>query len=145
MRIEIRERPFEPYAELRRYQESFDKEGKFGATVSFVGTMRDINEDAPVEAMTLEHYAGMTEKHLLRIGEEASKRWKLADVLMMHRVGALKPGDPIVLVAVWAAHRGMAFEACRFLIEELKSRAPFWKKETNGMAARWVERNTSGY
>lgn len=143
MPIELRTNPFEPYAELRRYQETLlDRRGQYGATASFVGTMRDFNEDEPVRAMTLEHYPGMTEKHLERIVQEARRRWDILDALVLHRVGALAPNDPIVLVAVWSAHRAAAFEACRYLIEELKTRAPFWKKERRPDAERWVEHNT---
>ncbi len=142
MLIEIRSSAFDPYAELSRHQDRLTQQGRSGAAVSFVGTMRDFNDDAVVGAMTLEHYPGMTEKHLARIAEEASRRWDILDTLMIHRVGVLAPGDPIVLVAVWAAHRAPAFDACRYLIEELKTRAPFWKKEQGDIAARWVERNT---
>ena len=143
MTIRIRENAFDPYLELRRYQdERLDSHGKFGATLSFVGTMRDFNEDETVHAMTLEHYPGMTEKHLERIVVEAKERWDIMDALIVHRVGALVPNEPIVLVAVWSAHRAAAFEAGRYLIEELKSRAPFWKKETRRQSDRWVEHNT---
>jgi molybdopterin synthase catalytic subunit len=106
--------------------------------------MRDVNEAAAVHAMTLEHYPGMTERHLQRITEEAMGRWDIIDILVLHRVGELRPGDPIVLIAVWSAHRAAAFEACRFLIEDLKSRAPFWKKERLDTGFRWVEKNTPG-
>ncbi len=144
MTIEIRASAFDPYAELRRYQEQLlGNRGQAGATASFVGTMRDVNENEPVRAMTLEHYLGMTEKHLERIVEEAMRRWEILDALVIHRVGELQPNDPIVLVAVWSAHRAPAFEACRYLIEELKTRAPFWKKEQRPQAAaRWVAHNT---
>lgn len=144
MRFEVRGEPFDPYFELCRYQDQRGQAGTFGATASFVGSMRDMNDSAAVETMTLEHYAGMTEKYLSRIGEEARSRWDILDLLVIHRVGDLAPGDPIVLIAVWAGHRGPAFEACRYLIEELKSRAPFWKKERSGHNARWVERNSPG-
>lgn len=144
MTIEVRDVAFDPYEELRRFQQLLTADrGKFGATACFIGTMRDFNEGEAVQAMTLEHYPGMTEKHLERIAEEAKQRWQLLDALIIHRVGALRPNDPVVLVAVWSAHRGPAFEACRYLIEELKSRAPFWKKEERPQAvARWVEHNT---
>src|SRR5688572_19505727 len=105
MAIEVRDQPFDPYAELARYQERVSERGKHGATASFVGTMRDLNDDAAVERMTLEHYPGMTEKYLMRIDEEARRRWDVLDVLIIHRVGELTPGDPIVLTAVWATHR----------------------------------------
>jgi molybdopterin synthase catalytic subunit len=141
--IRISDAGFDPYAELRRYQDELHgAQGKFGATVSFVGTMRDFNDDETVHAMTLEHYPGMTEKHLERILAEAKQRWDILDALIVHRIGAIRPSDPIVLVAVWASHRAPAFDAGRYLIEELKTRAPFWKKEVRPQAARWVEHNT---
>jgi len=144
MTVEIRDTAFDPGVELHRYQQQLlEYRGKVGAMVSFVGTMRDFNEDESVRAMTLDHYPGMTEKHLERIVDEATRRWEILDALVVHRVGALLPSDPIVLVAVWSAHRAPAFDACRYLIEELKTRAPFWKKEERPeTAARWVERNT---
>ena len=144
MTIEIRADAFDPYRELQDFERRLSgSTGKYGATAIFIGTMRDFNEADAVRAMTLEHYPGMTEKHLTRIAEEARERWQLLEVLIVHRVGPLLPNDPIVLVAAWAAHRGPALEACRYLIEELKTRAPFWKKEERPQAdARWVERNT---
>jgi molybdopterin synthase catalytic subunit len=145
VRVEIRNTPFDPWDELRRYQaESSGHAGKCGATAVFVGTMRDFNEGDAVRAMELEHYPGMTEKHLRAIAEEAAKRWDVIDSLIIHRVGPLQPSDPIVLTAVWSAHRAAAFDACRYLMEELKSRAPFWKKETLEEGHRWVQRNTPG-
>jgi molybdopterin synthase catalytic subunit len=144
--IELRNAPFDPYAELARYQaETLGRSGQFGATCSFVGTMRDFNEGDTVHAMTLEHYPGMTEKHLDRIVAEADRRWDFLDALVIHRVGEILPGQPIVLVAVWSSHRGAAFDACRYIMEELKHRAPFWKKETLERRERWVEKNTEGY
>ncbi|HYM47535.1 MAG TPA: molybdenum cofactor biosynthesis protein MoaE [Burkholderiaceae bacterium] len=143
MSIDIRDTEFDPCAELRRYEEEILRGGgKFGATVSFVGSMRDFNDNESVHAMTLEHYPGMTDAHLERIVEEAKRRWDILDALIVHRVGELRPGDPIVLVATWSAHREPAFAACRYMIEELKTRAPFWKKEQRPTAARWVEHNT---
>jgi molybdopterin synthase catalytic subunit len=141
MAVQIRTGAFDPLAESLRHQESLPP-GKYGATVSFVGTMRDFNDSSAVTAMTLEHYPGMTEKYLTRITEEAGRRWDVLDMLIVHRVGPIAPNDPIVLVSVWAAHREAAFAACRYLIEELKSRAPFWKQEQAGDARRWVEKNT---
>jgi molybdopterin synthase catalytic subunit len=144
--IELRNAPFDPYAELVRYQsEVLGRAGQFGATCSFVGTMRDFNEGDTVRAMTLEHYPGMTEKHLERIVAEADRRWDFLDALVIHRVGDILPNQPIVLVAVWSSHRGAAFDACRYIMEELKHRAPFWKKETLEQGQRWVEENTEGY
>ncbi len=145
MKIEIRAQAFDPYVEISRYQsERSGRTGRYGATAIFVGTLRDVNEAVTVGSMTLEHYPGMTERHLQRIGEEAMARWDILDLLLLHRVGELTPGDPIVAVAVWSAHRAAAFEACRFLIEDLKSRAPFWKKEALATGLRWVEKNTPG-
>ena len=145
MRVEAREAPFDPWSELAAYQaESGARPGGYGATAVFVGTMRDFNGPDRVREMTLEHYPDMTERYLDRIAGEARGRWQLLDVLVVHRVGRLAPGDPIVLIAVWSAHRADAFEACRYVIEELKHRAPFWKKETLPDGERWVEQNTPG-
>lgn len=144
MRVELRHQPFEPSAELARYQATaLAGRRDYGATASFIGTMRDFNDGQTVSAMTLEHYPGMTEAHLTRISEQAAIRWPLLDTLIVHRVGYVQPGEPIVLVAAWSAHRAAAFDACRYLIEELKSRAPFWKQEQHGAARRWVEHNTA--
>ena len=145
MRVEIREQPFFPLTELAHYQETqLELHGHYGATASFVGTMRESNEGDRVRAMVLEHYPGMTERQIERNLAEAAERWPLLDALVLHRVGRLEPGDPIVLVAVWSAHRAAAFEACRFIMEALKSSAPFWKKEALDEGERWVERNTAG-
>ncbi len=114
-----------------------------GAVAAFVGTVRDVNADASVAAMTLEHYPGMTEKALASIVADAKSRWAIADALVIHRVGALRPADQIVLVGVTSAHRGDAFAACEFIIDYLKTRAPFWKKEENPDGARWVEARAS--
>ena len=92
--------------------------------------------------MTLEHYPGMTEQHLRRISEEAKQRWDIIDSLVIHRIGEVWSNEAIVLVAVWSAHRAAAFDACRYLIEELKTRAPFWKNERSEQVTRWVEHNT---
>jgi molybdopterin synthase catalytic subunit len=107
--------------------------------VSFLGLMRDLNEGETVTHMTLEHYPGMTEKALRAIAEEAALRWSIDGVRIVHRVGAVEPQDPIVLVAVSSAHRGDAFRACELIIDYLKTRAPFWKKETTGSGERWVD------
>ena len=111
---------------------------RVGALVSFLGYMRDFNQGGPVEKMTLEHYPGMTEKALEAIVAEARERWDLLGVRVVHRVGRLTPGDPIVLVAVTSAHRSEAFRACEFVIDYLKTRAPFWKKERTPEGERWV-------
>ncbi len=146
MRVQICEAPFDPWAALQAYQEERrDDLGSFGATAVFVGTMRDFNEGAEVECMTLEHYPGMTEKEVARIVEQANLRWQIIDTLVVHRIGDIYPTDPIVLAAVWSTHRGDALDSCRHIMEALKSRAPFWKKESRAGSGRWVERNTSGY
>lgn len=110
-----------------------------GALASFVGLVRDANDGRSVSAMTLEHYPGMTEQALQAICVEAAGRWDILDTLVVHRVGALKPGDRIVLVGVTSAHRGEAFAACEFIMDYLKTRAPFWKKEATPEGEKWVE------
>ncbi len=140
MVVEIRNAPFDPWGELA--SRALGTGGKCGATAVFVGTMRDFNEGLSVREMFLEHYPGMTERHLDAIATEASERWELLDTLIIHRVGRIRPDETIVLVAAWAAHRAEAFAAARYLIEELKSRAPFWKKERLPEGERWVEKNT---
>ena len=114
-----------------------------GAVAAFIGTVRDLNADASVSSMALEHYPGMTEKALATIVDEAKTRWDIAEALVVHRVGRLKPADQIVLVAVTSAHRGEAFAACEFIMDYLKTRAPFWKKEETPDGARWVEARAS--
>ena len=113
-----------------------------GALASFVGLVRD-HTDAPIAAMTLEHYPGMTEKKLAEIEAEAHARWPLQASLIVHRYGRMLPGEPIVLVATAAAHRAPALEACTFLIDWLKTKAPFWKLEETAGASRWVEARTA--
>jgi molybdopterin synthase catalytic subunit len=142
MPIYLRATAFDPWAEITAYQTALGQPGRYGATASFVGTLRDLNEGDAVLGMTLEHYPGMTEKFLQKIAAEAAARWDILDSLIIHRYGQLLPNDTIVLVAVWATHRAAAFAACRFLIDELKQRAPFWKKETLPAGTRWVEGNT---
>lgn len=114
-----------------------------GAIASFVGLARDFNEGSGVQAMTLEHYPGMTEKALAAVVDEASARWALLDVSVIHRVGRLLPGDPIVMVVVASSHRGEAFAACEFVMDALKTRAPFWKKEETPEGERWVDARAS--
>lgn len=135
-RITIQSAPFDPAAveaELRTGNSAV------GAVVSFLGLMRDFNAGDQVQAMTLEHYPGMTEKALASIVAEAQTRWELIDLRLVHRVGRLLPTDPIVLVSVASRHRGDAFRACEFIIDYLKTRAPFWKKEEIPGGARWVD------
>ncbi|MEW6119578.1 MAG: molybdopterin synthase catalytic subunit MoaE [Pseudomonadota bacterium] len=114
-----------------------------GAVASFVGYARDINDGSGVTAMTLEHYPGMTEKALAALADEAAARWSLIDTTIIHRIGRLLPGDPIVLVAVASRHRGDAFAACEYLMDALKTRAPFWKKEETPDGERWVDARAS--
>ena len=114
-----------------------------GAIASFIGVVRDLNEGDRVTGMTLEHYPGMTEKSVEDIITQARARWQVMDALVIHRIGALKPLDQIVLVVVSSAHRGDAFAACEFIMDFLKTRAPFWKKEQTGSGARWVEARTA--
>jgi len=116
---------------------------KVGAVASFVGVVRDVNDGAGVATMTLEHYPGMTEKALAGIVDEAAGRWEVLDCTVIHRFGRLAPTDQIVLVVVASGHRGDAFAACEFIMDYLKTRAPFWKKEESPEGARWVEAKES--
>jgi len=112
---------------------------KVGAVASFIGTVRDVNDGSAVATLTLEHYPGMTEKALEEIVAEARSRWQIIDATVIHRIGELKPLDQIVLVVVVGEHRGEAFAACEFLMDYLKTRAPFWKKEQTSEGSRWVD------
>jgi molybdopterin synthase catalytic subunit len=116
---------------------------KIGAVASFVGVVRDRNDGESVGSMTLEHYPGMTEKAIEAIVAEAKSRWDIVEVTVIHRIGELKPTDQIVLVVVTGGHRGDAFAACEFIMDYLKTRAPFWKKEETPGGARWVEARAS--
>ncbi len=145
MTVRVTDRPFAPWGEVQARQDArHDGAGSVGATAVFVGSMRDFNEGDTVQGMFLEHYPGMTERYLEKLCDDAAARWPLLDTLIVHRVGELHPTDPIVLVAVWSAHRKDAYEANRWLMEALKSRAPFWKKEQLKEGSRWVEHNTPG-
>jgi molybdopterin synthase catalytic subunit len=114
-------------------------DARVGAVAAFIGTVRDLNDASAVTTMTLEHYTGMTEKALAAILDDARSRWEILDALVIHRIGALQPMDQIVLVGVTSAHRGEAFAACEFIMDFLKTRAPFWKKEATPSGTRWVE------
>ncbi len=114
-----------------------------GAIANFVGLVRDSNDGDSVATLELEHYPGMTEKSIAAIVEQAAERWPVAAVTVIHRIGRLAPTDPIVLVAVAGAHRGEAFAACEFIMDYLKTRAPFWKKELTPAGERWVEARDS--
>ena len=127
-------------SEIARLREG---DARVGAVVSFVGTVRDLNEGAHVAELELEHYPGMTEKSLEDIVAQARERWPLYGALVIHRIGPMKPLDQIVLVACTAAHRGEAFAACEFIMDYLKTDAPFWKKEQTPEGARWVDARSS--
>ncbi len=147
MPVFIKNTPFQPYQALQDYEETALRQNNaVGASNIFIGTMRDFNEGDQVKVMTLEHYQGMTEKQLEKTIAEAHQKWNLIDSLIIHRVGDIFPNEPIVLVATWSSHRGDAFDACRFIMENLKSKAPFWKKERLiNEQERWVLTNTNGY
>lgn len=140
MLIRVQLEPFDAGAMIDEMRAG-DK--RIGAIASFIGLVRDVNDHATVSAMTLEHYPGMTERALESIANEALERWDLIDVAVIHRVGRLEPTDPIVLVAVASAHRGDAFAACEFVMDYLKTRAPFWKKEATVEGDRWVDARDS--
>ena len=118
-------------------------DAQVGAVAAFIGLVRDINDATVVSTLTLEHYPGMTEKALAGIVDEAKSRWRVCDALVIHRVGELKPTDQIVLVVITSTHRGDAFAACEFIMDYLKTRAPFWKKEQTPTGERWVEARAS--
>ncbi|MCK5727814.1 MAG: molybdenum cofactor biosynthesis protein MoaE [Methylococcales bacterium] len=146
MKIKITETALNPWQEIENYQANKSElSGKFGATNIFIGTMRDFNDGDEVTSMTLEHYSGMTEKQLATIIEKTQQNYAILDVLLIHRVGLLLPNQPIVLIAIWAVHRGDAFDACREIMEALKSSTPFWKKENLTEGSRWVTKNSKGY
>ena len=132
MKVSVQREDFDAGAEIR----ALSHDPKVGAVASFIGVVRDV-------PMTLEHYAGMTEREIGRIVEEAKTRWQVLDCSVIHRFGELRPTDQIVLVAVASAHRGDAFAACEFIMDYLKTRAPFWKKEQTAEGARWVEARAS--
>ncbi len=143
MKVIVQEAEFDPWKAVSEYQAEHLAEGKHGGSVTFIGTMRDFNDGVDgISNMYLDHYPGMTEKHIERVCQEALKQWDVMDALVVHRVGAIEPNDAIVLVAVWSAHRAMAFDACRFVINDLKHRAPFWKREATEEGERWVEGNS---
>ena len=139
MRVLLRAQTFDPWQEITAHlAASPEFAGKYGATAIFIGTLRDFNQGQQVEEMALEHYPGMTEKYLEQTANEAQAKWDILDALVVHRYGQLKLNEPIVLVAVWSAHRQSAFDACRYIIDILKTRAPFWKQERTPEGSRWV-------
>jgi molybdopterin synthase catalytic subunit len=138
MKVLLTDTPLQPWSAIQEYAQQLAA-GSFGASAVFVGTMRDFNLGDNVQAMRLEHYPAMTEQELVKICQEAEQRWELLDGLVMHRYGDILPGDTIVVIAVWSAHRDEAFQACRYIIEQLKTRATFWKKEILNDGERWVD------
>lgn len=139
MKILVQKEDFDLDAEVRELR----KNSSVGAVVTFLGTVRDLNDGKDVSGMTLEYYPGMTEKALTKIAQQALERWDIEDVTVIHRVGELRVTDQIVLVGVSGKHRGEAFDACEFVIDYLKTEAPFWKKETLPEGERWVEARDS--
>jgi molybdopterin synthase catalytic subunit len=140
MPVRIQEQDFDVSQELAALRAG---DRRVGAVASFVGVVRDLNDASNVSGLTLEHYPGMTEKALAQIVDDAKQRWNIGEALVIHRVGSLRPGDQIVLVAVTSAHRGESFAACQFIMDYLKTRAPFWKKEQTPEGERWVEARAS--
>jgi molybdopterin synthase catalytic subunit len=140
MTVRVQREPFDVGAEIERLRAD---DRRVGAVATFLGTVRDVNDERAVSTLTLEHYPGMTEKALQAIVDEARARFDVYGITVIHRFGELAPTDAIVLVAVTSAHRGDAFDACRFVMDYLKTRAPFWKKEQTPEGARWVEARAS--
>ncbi len=140
MAVRIQEQDFDVSSELATLRAG---DTRVGAVATFTGLVRDLNDAAQVSTLTLEHYPGMTEKALAQIVDDARQRWDIYDALVIHRIGPLKPGDQIVFVAVTSAHRGESFAACQFIMDYLKTRAPFWKKEQTPEGERWVEARAS--
>ena len=138
--VRIQSDPFDAGAEIDRLRRLHPG---VGAIASFVGVVRDVNDDRSVSTMTLEHYPGMTEKAIEAIVAEATSRWSLAGAVVVHRIGRLEPTDGIVLVVTASAHRRSAFEGCEFIMDYLKTRAPFWKKESTSAGERWVDSRAS--
>jgi molybdopterin synthase catalytic subunit len=140
MPVRIQTQDFDLSQEIKQLRAG---DARVGAVATFVGTVRDRNDGSDVAAMTLEHYPGMTEKSLEEIIEKAKARWDIFEVLIIHRVGPLNIEDQIVLTAVTSAHRGEAFAACEYVMDYLKTLAPFWKKEDTSEGARWVDARLS--
>ena len=143
MKVKIKSTEFDPWSELASHT-SEHLNHKIGACSTFIGTMRDFNEGKDVSTMTLDYYPGMTEKQLDQIVQSHACKHQLEDALIIHRVGEINPGESIVLVATWSSHRKQAFDACRSIMEDLKHKAPFWKKEQTDQGQHWVEKNTAG-
>lgn len=140
MPVRVQTEDFDAGAEISHLRQS---RRDVGAIVSFIGQVRDINEGDDIAALTLEHYPGMTEKALENIVSQAKQRWDIFEALVIHRVGTLQPTEQIVLVVVSGAHRSEAFAACEFIMDYLKTEAPFWKKEKTQAGERWVDAKSS--
>ena len=140
MPVRVQPQDFDAGAEIAALRAG---DARVGAVAAFVGTVRDVNDGDGVSTLTLEHYPGMTERALEEIVAKARERWDVLECLVVHRVGELRPLDQIVLVVVTSAHRGEAFAACEFVMDYLKTRAPFWKKEVTQAGERWVEARAS--
>lgn len=142
MMVRVQQEDFDVGAEITRLRLQYPQAG---AVVSFTGQVRDLNDGQSVASLTLEHYPGMTEKSLDVIVEQARQRWNIFDALVIHRIGTLLPQAQIVLVIVASAHRGDAFAACEFIMDYLKTEAPFWKKEVTPEGAKWLDERASDY
>ena len=140
MSVRVQQEDFDLSREVKKLHQG---DTRVGAVVAFVGLVRDMSGGNTISEMCLEHYPGMTEKSLEAIVAQARQRWELLDVNVIHRVGSLKPADQIVMVAVSSMHRGEAFAACEFIMDYLKTQAPFWKKEVTPQGAHWVDARES--
>ena len=148
MKVELTDSEFNPWEDVQTFQNEcinkHGKHGKYGATTVFVGTMRDMNEGSQIKSMLLDHYPEMTLKHLKEIASSAQAKFDILDIMLTHRIGRVYPNDTIVCVAVWSVHRAAAYDANRYIMEDLKSKTPIWKKEELIDSQRWVEKNTPG-
>lgn len=142
MAVMLSEHAFEPYEQVLRHQAQHMRPGDCGASVTFVGTVRDMHDNTPVESMTIECYQAMAHQEIESLCAQAAQRWDIGDSLVVHRYGEVEPGDVLVVVAVWAPHREPAFDACRHIIHHLKRKAPFWKLERTSGQRRWLTANT---
>jgi molybdopterin synthase catalytic subunit len=142
MKVGIADEPFDPQVEITRFTQGRDDAG---ALVSFVGLCRGARDGATVEELRIDHYPGFTEKEIARLAEETARRFDCPDLLVVHRVGRIRPGETIVLVAALSVHRASAFDAVRVLMDYLKTDAPLWKKETGAGGARWIEPRAEDY
>lgn len=137
--------PIDAWTLIAEHEQTQLQAGQYGACASFIGAMRDFSTHDNISKMVLEHYPQMTEHYLQKLEQQARDKWPLQDCLIIHRVGDIYPADAIVVISCWSAHRRAALDASNWLIEELKHRAPFWKKEFTAEGAHWVEENTDGH